>query len=69
MWIIQREKMNLKTICEETIKENPLVIKDVLRGKQSSKNFLIGIVMRKTRGEANLKEVILILQDLIYYKK
>ena len=51
----------LKKLCEEAVKENPTVVNDYKKGKLEALNFLVGQVMRKTKGTANpveLKEII-----------
>jgi aspartyl-tRNA(Asn)/glutamyl-tRNA(Gln) amidotransferase subunit B len=47
----------LAKFIEETIKNNPKPVKEYLEGKQNAVMFLIGQVMRKTRGKANPKVV------------
>jgi aspartyl-tRNA(Asn)/glutamyl-tRNA(Gln) amidotransferase subunit B len=51
----------LKKLCEEAVKENPTVVDDYKKGRLEALNFLVGQVMRKTKGTANpveLKEII-----------
>ena len=43
--------------AEEAIKENPKAVEDFLQGKQQSIMFLVGQVMKKTKGKANPKVV------------
>jgi aspartyl-tRNA(Asn)/glutamyl-tRNA(Gln) amidotransferase subunit B len=38
---------------EETIRENPASVEDYRKGKEKALGFLIGQVMRKTKGRAN----------------
>lgn len=47
----------LENIIEEVIKNNPQVIKDYKKGKKTAIQFLIGQVMRVSRGQANPKIV------------
>ncbi|MCG7848659.1 MAG: Asp-tRNA(Asn)/Glu-tRNA(Gln) amidotransferase subunit GatB [ANME-2 cluster archaeon] len=42
---------------EEVIAENPQAVEDYRSGKQEAVNFLMGQVMKKTRGRAGAKEV------------
>ncbi|MFQ6072801.1 MAG: Asp-tRNA(Asn)/Glu-tRNA(Gln) amidotransferase GatCAB subunit B, partial [Methanosarcinales archaeon] len=44
----------LKAI-EEVIKENPNAVQDYQSGKVEALNFLVGQVMKKTRGRADAK--------------
>jgi aspartyl-tRNA(Asn)/glutamyl-tRNA(Gln) amidotransferase subunit B len=47
----------LENIIEEVIKNNPQVIKDYKKGKKTAIQFLIGQVMRVSKGQANPKTV------------
>ena len=47
----------LEDIIKKVIKNNPQVIKDYKKGKKTALQFLIGQVMRVTRGSANPKVV------------
>jgi len=40
---------------EEAIRENPDSVEDFRKGKEKALGFLVGQVMRKTRGRANLR--------------
>jgi aspartyl-tRNA(Asn)/glutamyl-tRNA(Gln) amidotransferase subunit B len=42
---------------EEAINENPRAVEDYRSGKQEAVNFLMGQVMKKTKGRADAKEV------------
>lgn len=44
---------DLKKFCEEVIHENPKVVSDYKSGKQEAINFLVGQVMRKSKGKAS----------------
>ena len=55
----------LETYCKETIKENLQAIEEYKNGKEKSFNYLVGQVMRKTKGTASPKEVTDILKKLI----
>jgi len=52
----------LERFIEEVIKDNPKPIKDYKEGKRGALQFLIGQVMRKTKGRANPKVVSSILE-------
>ena len=43
----------LKSLCEEVIKENPKVVSDYKAGKEEALNFLMGQVMKKSKGKAS----------------
>ena len=47
----------LKDACRETVDDNKKVVEDYLSGKEEALNFLLGQVMKKTKGKANPKEI------------
>lgn len=55
----------IERLCKEAIEENPAAIKDYKAGKENALNFLMGQVMRKSRGKASPPEVIKLLKRLI----
>jgi len=55
----------LSKICEQVIKKNPKVIDDYKSGNVKSLNFLIGQVMRHTKGAASPDDVKKILVECI----
>jgi aspartyl-tRNA(Asn)/glutamyl-tRNA(Gln) amidotransferase subunit B len=66
------EKMGLSGVVEENvildavkqaIKENPEAVSDYYEGKKNALNFLIGQVMKKTRGKADPGETFKILES------
>lgn len=59
------DKGDLEKFCKEAIKENPKVVEDVKSGNDKAINFLVGQVMRKTRGTASAEEVLKLLKKLI----
>jgi aspartyl-tRNA(Asn)/glutamyl-tRNA(Gln) amidotransferase subunit B len=68
------KKNNLETVsdsgaiekfCQEAINENPNAISDYKAGKENALNFLMGQVMRKSRGQASPATVIPLLKKLI----
>ncbi|MFP4111618.1 MAG: Asp-tRNA(Asn)/Glu-tRNA(Gln) amidotransferase subunit GatB [Candidatus Woesearchaeota archaeon] len=68
------KKNNLETVsdsgeiekfCKEAIDENPNAITDYKNGKENALNFLMGQVMRKSRGKASPNTVIPLLKKLI----
>jgi len=52
----------LSTIADEVIKENPKQVEDFLAGKQPVLQFLIGQMMKKTKGRADPKKAAEILK-------
>ncbi|MBN1162382.1 Asp-tRNA(Asn)/Glu-tRNA(Gln) amidotransferase subunit GatB [Patescibacteria group bacterium] len=48
---------DLKPIVAEVLKENPQALRDYKKGKENAAQFLLGMVMRKTKGQANAAQV------------
>ncbi|MBU0614796.1 MAG: Asp-tRNA(Asn)/Glu-tRNA(Gln) amidotransferase subunit GatB [Nanoarchaeota archaeon] len=59
------DKGIIEKFCKEAIKENPKAVDDIKAGNEKSINFLVGQVMRKSKGKAVPDEVQKILKDLI----
>ncbi|PIN70286.1 hypothetical protein COV93_02115 [Candidatus Woesearchaeota archaeon CG11_big_fil_rev_8_21_14_0_20_43_8] len=55
----------LDGFCKEAIVENQKAIDDYKSGNEGALNFVVGQVMRKTRGKADPKEVIEKLKEMI----
>ncbi len=55
----------LEKLCKETLDENPGVVADFRNGKQQAFGFMVGQVMKKSKGQANPKMVNEILKKLI----
>ena len=55
----------LEKYCKEAIKENPKAIEDYKKGEAKALNFIVGAVMKKTKGKATPKEVNEIILKLI----
>ncbi len=55
----------LESMCKEVIKNNKAVADDFKTGKHEAMNFLVGQVMRLSKGKANPKELQKILKDLM----
>ena len=55
----------LEKYCKEAIKENPKAVEDYKKGEEKALNYIVGQVMRKTRGKATPKEVNEIIINLI----
>jgi len=52
----------IEKFCKEAIEENPNAVEDYKKGEKKALNFIIGMVMRKTKGKAtpkNVNEIIL----------
>ncbi|HZX44260.1 MAG TPA: Asp-tRNA(Asn)/Glu-tRNA(Gln) amidotransferase subunit GatB [Candidatus Nanoarchaeia archaeon] len=47
----------LQKVCKEAIEEAPKAVEEYQKGNEKSLNFVVGIVMKKTRGKASPKEV------------
>jgi aspartyl-tRNA(Asn)/glutamyl-tRNA(Gln) amidotransferase subunit B len=62
--IVGREK-DIEKICKEAIKENPKAVEDYKAGEAKAIQFLIGQVMRKTKGQAAPDVVNKIMKKLI----
>lgn len=63
------DKKIIEQFCEEAIKENPEVVKDYLEGSEKALNFIVGQVMRKSKGKAEPKIVNEIIKKLIKKEK
>lgn len=55
----------LEKYCNEAIKENSKAVEDYKKGETKALNFIVGSVMKKTKGKATPKEVNEILVRLI----
>lgn len=55
----------LEKICQEVIDENPQSIEDYKGGKEAAFFFLVGQVMKKTKGQADAKVATAILKKLL----
>lgn len=58
-----KEESEIIQIVEDVIKENSKAVEDYKQGKEASFNFLIGQVMAKSKGRANLDAVKKIIKD------
>lgn len=47
----------LEKYCKEAVAENPKAVEDYKKGEGKALNFIVGSVMRKTKGKATPKEV------------
>ena len=55
----------LESMCKEVIKNNKAVVEDFKSGKQEALHYLIGQVMRLSRGKADPKEAEKLLRKLL----
>lgn len=55
----------LRKYCEEAIAENPQAVADYKSGKEKALNFIVGSVMKKSKGKATPQQVGEILKRLI----
>lgn len=59
------DKGELEKFCKEAVDENPKAVEDYKSGNTKALQFLVGQVMRKTKGKAAPKEVNEILRDVL----
>jgi len=59
------DKKEIEKYCREAIKENPQAVEDYKKGIEKALNFIVGHVMRKTKGKATPKEVNEVVKKLI----
>lgn len=55
----------IEKLCKEAISENPKAVEDYKKGEAKAFNFLVGQVMKKTKGKATPKEVNEILKKAL----
>lgn len=55
----------LEKLCEEAIKNNPQVVADYKSGKSEALNYLVGVVMKQTKGKAKPQELKELFANLI----
>ena len=55
----------LERYCKEAIEENPQAVEDYKKGEKRALNFIIGVVMKKSKGKATPKEVNEILNRFV----
>jgi aspartyl-tRNA(Asn)/glutamyl-tRNA(Gln) amidotransferase subunit B len=60
---------SIRPICEEVVKNNPQSIEDFLQGRNKAFAFLVGQVMKATKGQASPSVVNTILNELIQKTK
>ncbi|MBI2145567.1 Asp-tRNA(Asn)/Glu-tRNA(Gln) amidotransferase subunit GatB, partial [Candidatus Woesearchaeota archaeon] len=55
----------LEKYCEEAIAENPQAVADYKSGKEKALNFIVGSVMKKSKGKATPQQVAEIIKRLV----
>lgn len=64
--LIQKSNADdLKPIIQKIIDDNPKVVEDYKKGKENAMKFLMGQVMRETKGSANPAVITQILKELL----
>jgi len=63
--LIVKDIDELRKICEKVVKENKQVIEDIKKGNKKAFHFLIGLVMKETKGKADAREVNKIFKELL----
>uniref|UniRef100_A0A7J2TJH3 Aspartyl/glutamyl-tRNA(Asn/Gln) amidotransferase subunit B n=1 Tax=Archaeoglobus fulgidus TaxID=2234 RepID=A0A7J2TJH3_ARCFL len=58
-------KSEIEKFCREAIEENPKAVQDYYSGKKQALNFLVGQVMKKTRGRADPEETARIIARML----
>ncbi len=59
------DENELKSICDQAVKSNPLAVKDYLAGKEKAVKALIGFVMKTTKGRADARTAEKFIIDMI----
>ena len=57
----------LEKYCKEAVSENAKAVEDYKKGEDKALNFIVGAVMRKSKGKASPKEVNEIIKNLIKF--
>jgi aspartyl-tRNA(Asn)/glutamyl-tRNA(Gln) amidotransferase subunit B len=60
-----REEERIREICRGVIERNPKAVQDYFDGKRQAINFLVGQVMKETRGRADPAECVEIIRELL----
>lgn len=61
--IVSEDKV--REAAEKAVQENPEAVQDYHDGKKAAINFLLGQVMKHTRGKANPKEAVKFIEELV----
>lgn len=62
---IVSNESELENLCKEAIKENPKSVSDYKNGNEKALFFLSGIIMKKTKGQADIRKVNEILKKML----
>ncbi len=65
MGIERIEESKLREICEEVLRENEKAANDYKNGRKEALQFLIGIVLKKTKGSADPKSAAKVLREML----
>ncbi|MBE8540254.1 Asp-tRNA(Asn)/Glu-tRNA(Gln) amidotransferase subunit GatB [Geoglobus acetivorans] len=63
LFSIPREE--IERLCREAIEKNPKAVEDYMAGKKQAANFLVGYVMKVTRGRADPEETARRIRELL----
>ena len=64
--LIQKNNSDeLKPIIEKILKDNPKVVEEYKAGKESVLQFLLGQIMKETKGSANPKMCMDLLKEML----
>ena len=55
----------LKGMCEEVISENPQAVEDYNNGEKKAIQFLVGQIMKKTKGQADAAVVSKLFAEIL----
>jgi len=55
----------IMTAAQKVVEENPRAAEDYKKGKESALQFLVGMMMKETKGAANPQKAVEILQKLL----
>ncbi len=56
-WLVSFNENDIETLAEEVLKENSKAVEDFKKGDSKALNFLVGQVLRKSKGKANPRKV------------
>ncbi len=62
---VMEDSIALETACREAIKEAQKAVDEFKKGNEKSLHFIVGIVMKKTKGKADPKDMIQMLKRFI----
>jgi len=59
------EEDKIRQICQEVVNKNPKAVEDYKNGKKAAINYLVGQVMKETRGRADPAECAEIIREIL----